>query len=126
MKLKPTLYKLSLFALLSMGLACVPLAASADQGNHGWRGHDQHNRGKSGHRTEQYSVYRDYDHHVSHDSCRMDHRHGFNKGYVTYRPYGHDRHFANIQRRYSDGQHEHHPFYFLGIFSGNQDSYFLD
>ena len=126
MKPKPTLNKLSLLALLSLWLTCLPLAANADNGNHGWRGHNPHDDGKHGHKTEHHRDYRDYDHHVSHTGCRMDHKHGFKKGDFAYRPHGYTRPVADIHRRYSDGQHEHHPLYFLGIFSSGQDWYFLD
>jgi hypothetical protein len=126
MKLKPTLNKYILPALLSMGLACSPLVANADKGHHDWRGHTRYDHGKHGHQTGYHKDTRDYNHHASHKGCRLDHKHGFKNGEYSYRPHGYTYPVADIQRRYRDGRHEHHPLYFLGIFSSGQDWYFLD
>jgi hypothetical protein len=125
MKLNPTISKLPLIALLSLGLACSPLAANASNDNHGWRDHYQQDRGKSHHRSDHH----DYGHHKNHgghDSCRMDYKPGRKIGFFANRPHGHDHHYATTKRRYTDGKYDHHPLFFLGIFSSDQDRYYLD
>jgi len=74
MKLNPTFNKLSLIALLSLGLACSPLVVSADDGNRDRHGHYQQDRGKSHHRVDHRRDYRDYQH-----DHRYDKRGGYSK-----------------------------------------------
>ena len=74
MKLYSTFNKLPLIALLSLGLACSPLVASADKGDRGRHGHYQQDRDKSHHRADHRRDYRDYQH-----DRRYDKRGGYSK-----------------------------------------------
>jgi len=109
MKLNTTLNKLSLIALLSVGLACAPLAVNADDGHRGWHGHHQQDRGKSHHKVDYRSDFRGFGHRNNHrplNSCRVDHKHGYKKGHHKNRSHGYNKHQTDVQRHYRVGQHE--------------------
>ena len=74
MKLHSAFNKFPLIALLSLGLVCSPLVASADNGDRGRQGHYQQDRGKSHHRADHRRDYRDYQH-----DRRYDRRGGYRK-----------------------------------------------
>ena len=74
MKLYSTFNKLPLIALLSLGLACTPLVAMADDGDRGRHGQYQQERGKSHQRAGRGGDYRDYQY-----DRRYDKRGGYSK-----------------------------------------------
>ena len=107
MKLKQTLNKLPLIALLSLGLVGSPLMVNADSGDRGWRGHHQQGHGKPYHKTEQRSDYRNYDRRYIHGyggSCRTDYKHGHKTGHHKHRPHGYDSHNTPLRHHYRDGR----------------------
>ncbi len=67
MKLYSIFNTLPLIALLSLGLACSPLVASADDGNRGRHGYYQQDRSKSHQRAGRGGDYSDYQHDRSYD-----------------------------------------------------------
>jgi len=75
MKLNPTLNKLPLMALLSLGLACSPLIVSADD-DHNRHNHQQQDHGKPHHRV---------DHHKEHRDHQNDRRHDKRAGYSKHK-----------------------------------------
>jgi len=110
MKLNMKRYKLSLIALLSLGLACSPLVVNAADGGHGWSGHHRQDHGRPHHKTEYRSNRHDYGHRTHHgyrDSCRTDYKHVdkhvYKKVKHKYKPQGQGRHYADHQPYYRDG-----------------------
>ena len=67
MKLNLTFNKLSLMALLSLGLACSPLVVSADDDNHNRHDHQQQDHGKPHHRVDHHKDHRDHQNNRRHD-----------------------------------------------------------
>ena len=85
MKLNPTLNKLSLMALLSLGLACSPLVASADDD------HDRH---------EHHQQDRDRDYRGYQNDRRHDKRRGYSKHKKSHPVKSHDiHHWRNYKVR---------------------------
>ena len=82
MKLYSTFNKLPLIALLSLGLACPPLVASADDGDRGRHGQYQQERGKSHQRAGRGGDYRDY---------QYDRRYDKRGGYSKHKKYKHKK-----------------------------------
>jgi hypothetical protein len=121
MRLNTTLNRLSLIALLSIGLTCAPLAVNADNGERGWHGHHQQDHGKRHHRTDYRSDQRDYAHHKTHgyrDSCRMNDVRGYKTDHGRYRPHGYGSHHAGIHRHYRSGHQLGHLRVFPGVHPG--------
>ena len=125
MKLYSTFNKLPLIALLSLGLACSPLVASADDGDRGRHGHYQQDRGKSHHRSDHRRDYRDYGHRHNHgyrNSYRKDYKHGYKKiGRRHDRQHGHHGHYVDVHRRDWHGHHNDRAHFMLGLYSDDLD-----
>lgn len=129
MRLNTTLNKLPLIALLSIGLACAPLAVNADDGNRRWHGHHQQDQGKRHQQADHHSDLRDYAHHKTHgyrDSCRMNVTHGYKNGPHTYRPHKYGSHHASVQRDYRNRHHHDRLRFFPGVHSGGLAVLFYD
>ena len=129
MKLNPTLNKLSLIALLSLGLACAPLVVNANDGDRGRHGQHQQHHGKSHHRTSHHKEYRGYGHlkhHGYRNSLHKDYKHSYKSEHHYYRPYGHHDHSTGIQRHYRNSYDYDQPSFFLGLFSDDLDVLYLD
>ena len=118
MKLNTKRNKLSLIALLSLGLACSPLAVNAADGGHGWSGHHRQDHGRPHHKTEHRGNRHEYGHRIHHgyrDSCRTNYKHIDKHDYKhdykhvnkkvkhKYKPQGQGRHYDNHQPYYRDG-----------------------
>ena len=125
MKLNPTFNKLSLTALLSLGLVCSPLVVNADDGDRGRHGHHQQHHGKSYHRTSHHSNFRGYGHHKPHGSQNSYHK-GYKSGHHYYKPYRHNDHYVGVQRHYRDSYSYDRPNYFLSLFSSDLDAFYLE
>ena len=120
MKLKSTLNKLPLIALLSLGLVCTPLVVSASDSDHGWHGHYQQDRGKHHQKSAHHRGYRNYGHYQScghRNSYRKDYKHGYMSGNRHYRRHGHHDNDTNVQRHKRNGHHYDHRLSFLSLFS---------
>ena len=129
MKLYPTLIKLPLIALLSLGLVCAPLVVNANDGDRGRHGQHQQHHGKSHHQTSHHKEYRGYGH-LKHHGYRNDHqkdyKHGYKNGHHYYKPYRHHDHYVGVQRHYRDSYDHDRPGYFLSLFSNDPDAFYLD
>jgi hypothetical protein len=120
MKLKSTINKLPLIAMLSLGLVCTPLVASASDSGHGRHGHQQQDRGKHNKKTARHRGYRDYGRHQScghRNSYRKAYKHGYMSGHRHHRRHGHHDNDVNIQRHQWNGRHYDHPLLILGLYS---------
>jgi hypothetical protein len=131
MKLKPTLFKLPLIALLSIGLAGSPLLVNADDGNRGWHGHNRQDQGKSHYKagTRTRSDHHDRVYHKTHghrDRCRVDFKHGHKKGHHKYRPHHRGRHYNITQPYYRDGYHHDSSLYYPGSLFSSLSVLFYD
>lgn len=128
MKLNTTLNKLPLIALLSVGLVCSPLAANAADDNHGWRGHNQQDRGNSRYKTDHHSDFRSFghrDHHSYRHSCRTNNKHGYKKGHHKDGLHGYGSHHADVRHHGRVGHHERHRA-FPGSYLGSLAVLFYD
>jgi len=99
MKLNTSLHKLSVCALIALGLASSPLTASAD---------DDHYRNARHHKQHHYSHYRQHEKRREYGNrycVRQDIRHTY---YRQHDPY------AYTSRQYRDDRHYQRPLYFLG------------
>ena len=130
MKLNTTLNKLTLTALLSLGLVCSPLVVSAADGNHGWSGHQQQDRGKSHYKNDRRSDQRDYAHHKTHgyrDSCRVNYTRVYKGGnHHNYQAKGHHTYYTGVQRHYRDAHNRERFSFFPGAYSGGLAALFYD
>jgi hypothetical protein len=137
MKLNTKRNKLSLIALLSLGLACSPLVVNAADRGHGWSGHHQQDRGKPHHKTEYRSNRHDVGHRVKHgyrDSCRTDYKHIDKHDYKhvnkkvnhKYKSHGRGRYNDNHQPYYRDGYYSDSNRFFPESYFGNLAVLFYD
>ena len=129
MKLNPTFNKLSLTALLSLGLVCSPLVVNADDGDHSRHGHHQQHHGKSHHRTSHHSDAHGYGHRKHYgyrNSHHKDYKHNNKSGHHYYKSSRHHDHYVGIQRHYRDSYSYDRPNYFLSLFSSDLDAFYLD
>jgi hypothetical protein len=120
MKLKSTLNKLPLIALLSLGLVCTPLVVSASDSDHGRHGHYQQDRSKHHQQAVHHRGYRDYGHQQScglRNSYRKDYKHGHMNKHRHYKRHGHHDNNANVQRHKRNGHRYDHHLSFLSLFS---------
>jgi hypothetical protein len=123
MKLKSTLNKLPLIALLSLGLVCTPLVVSASDSGHGRHGHYQQDHDKHHKKAARHWGYRDYGHQQScglRNSYRKACKHGNIKGHRHHSWHGHhDNHdnYDNVQRHQRNGHRDEHPRFLLGLLS---------
>ena len=128
MKLNPTLNKLSLIALLSLGLVCAPLVVNANDGDRGRHGQHQQHHGKPHHRTSHHKEYRGYGHlkhHGYRNGHQKDYKHGYKSGHHYYKPSGHHGHYTGIQRHYYSHDYDR-PSFFLSLFSDDLDGFYRD
>lgn len=133
MKPNSTCNKLSLIALLSLGLVCSPLVANAGDNDRGRHGNYQQDRGKTHYKAD----HRDYGYDDRH-SYRNDYKHGHKNRRHHHNRRGHHGHRHDSHRRYTHGNHyehnyrRHHARYdndvdlILGLYSGNMGIIFRD
>ncbi len=112
MKLSSTFNKLPLIAVLSLGLACSPLVASADDSDRGRHGRSQQDRGKSHYKAD----------HRDRHSYRKGYKHGYRDRRHKESRYAHNGHpYYRHQGHYYD-----HGGFMLSLYSDNLDIIFLD
>lgn len=117
-----SMYKrLPLVALLLLGLASMPLVASADNDNRGRQSHSRH--GDDHHRD--YRPGRG-SHHDNRRSYWRGYKHGYKNGYYNDRPYGYRGRYCNIHRRYYYEPHHDRVDFLFGLSSENLDIIFRD
>lgn len=117
MKLTSTLNKLPLIALLSLGLVCTPLVASAGDSDHGRYRDYQQDRGEHHIKTARHGGYREYGHHRScshRNSYRKARKHDYVSGDHHHRRHGpHDN--DSIFQRYQWDGHYDQSLFLLGL-----------
>jgi len=116
MKSHPRLGKLTLAALLSMGLLCSPLIVNASDGHHNRHGYSQSQHGKS-----QYKDNNRYRNHGYRTSYRKGYKHGYKSGRHDYRPQRHNDYYADSHRYNGGGEHYGRTSLYFGLFSGFQN-----
>lgn len=131
MKLLSTLNRLPLIGLLSLGLVCSPLVASADDDDRGRRGEYRQDRGQ--HDRHNIDHRRDKHDHGNRHSYRKGYKHGLkdsryrDKHHRRHGRHGHhDRHYKTHHhyRYWQDHDHRHGHYndtveFMLGLYSGN-------
>ena len=123
MKLFTTFKKLPLITLLSLGLAGLPLVASANDGDRGRHGHYQQDHGKSHHRNDRRRDHRD---HGDRHSYRKGYKHGYRNARHHNKRHGHHGRHHNSHQRYGHGHYYDHVGFMLGLYSDNLDVIFRD
>ena len=137
MKLYSTFKKLPLIALMSLGLACSPLVASAGDGDRGRHGQHQQDRGKPNHKSGHRSDRRDYGHYRDRGdrhNYRKGYKHGYRDRHHRNKHHGHHRRHYDSHQRYGHGHHydRHHDRYYdrvgfmFGLYSDDLDIIFRD
>ena len=117
MKSHPRLGKLTLAALLSMGLLCSPLIVNASDRQHNGYGHSQGHHGKSHHSYKNHGYRKSYHH---------GYKRGYKSGRHNYKPQRHHDYYANSHRYNGGGGHYDRSGLYFGLFSGYQNPLYCD